>query len=261
MSISQLDSTRAKITDDVQDVISRHGLRLRGSWLHGDQHFVGVGSKIFSLSDIDIVTDDDLPTSVEKRLRAEIDGLVNDVLLLPLTVSIRNSAVNKSASQVTNHNTVFWVYIALLELKLALLRPPIAYCDAESYFLNKFLLTIWRNILLDSGKTPTSYSSILNTLDGVSTKDKKCLLSIKKGESSSGSARSLVSDFHQYTDTWVEANCKPSLIKDLQDVLAAEAYRKDFSLIFGRLKQTAISETEHEVITYSQTKVGLELRV
>lgn len=260
MEPRQLNNIRAKITSDVQDGVTRHGLRLRGSWLYGEQHFVGVGNKIFSLSDIDIIADGDLTIATEKSLRAKIESSVMSTLLLLPSVSIRNSAVSKSASLITNHNTAFWVNIALLELKLALRRPPAAYCDSESYFLNKFLLTIWRNILLDLGKTPTSYSSIVNTLDGVSITDKLGLLSIKKGENSSNSARSLVSYFHQHTTEWVEANSRTSLMKDLQDVLEIDAHRKDFSLIFDRLKQTAISETEREVTAYSQTKVNLGLK-
>jgi hypothetical protein len=249
---------RTKITTDVQKVIARYGLRLRGSWLYGEQHFVVAQDKLFSLSDIDIISDAELANSSEESLRAEIADCTRSTLLVSPAISIRNAVIGNSASQVTDHNTLFWSYIALFELKHVLHESAHNnFCDTESYFLNKFLLNIWRNLLLDTGKLPTSYSSILDMLDNLSDDDKKGLLSIKKGECPTSTARPLIQMFYEYTTAWVKINCRVSIRHNLLEILEFEANKKDYSFIFEKLKKAAISETEFGVVAYSQAKVGL----
>ncbi len=248
---------RAEITGDVQKIVARHDLHLRGSWLYGEQHFVAVENRLFSLSDIDIISDRELATPSEELVRTDIKAATENILLFPPAISIRNVAISNDASQVINHNTLFWAYIALFELKNSLQESqPNTYCDTESYFLNKFLLNIWRNLLFEAGKSPTSYSSIVDALDDLPDHDKKGILLIKKGEYRSREAPSLISKFHDYTAAWVKENSRNEIRSGLLDILVGEAHRRDFSLIFSELSQVAITGTEFDVIAYSQARIG-----
>ncbi len=251
---------RSKLTNKVGKVLTRYDLRFRGSWLDHEQHLVPVVDKFFSLSDIDLLSDGEVAPSVLKQLRGEIEECTKDILLSCPSISVRTDRTAEPIRDFREHahNTLFWSYIVLFELKDQLQKAKVSdYCDVESYWMNKFLLNIWKNLLLDHGELPTSYTDILGRLEGLSEDTKNGLTQIKMGAPLSFPAKNRIATFRDYTVGWVTEHYHDAVRAELFDLLKPDAWHMELVLILERLDHFTASELERGVLEYTRAKSGI----
>jgi hypothetical protein len=176
---SGASSVRAKVTAAIATCQRRYRLRPVGSWATGEAHLPRpLNGVVHSFSDIDLITETELPPSLQQRIRLLLECSTQRAGINITGVSIRpkhdfSSLPHASVwSRAALRRTMicdqkaflgFWTAIAAIEGAITGFRHRD--CPARevaSYVAAKFFFTLVRNIALVNGVVLVSYQDLCN---------------------------------------------------------------------------------------------------
>lgn len=188
------DPIAQQLERNIDDLKSRWPICVRGSWANREYHLIRHQGSYASLSDLDLVSDNelDLPTrdAISSFIKERTSVLRNEPTISFRTVDELgevykrerdNTPLMRSRSE-SERLVMFWLSIGVAESCYSMAKySDFQGCDVKAYFLNKMYLNGWRMVHHVAGRNLRSYTELLAATQDLGTDTKNTSLLLKMG--------------------------------------------------------------------------------